>query len=81
LRLEPARLDHGAWTGDEVEAVLGGAAANPGPQAGDPGLPALFASAYGVTATGNWTSAESRTFLCRPPTTSTLRSCGRSMPL
>jgi hypothetical protein len=50
------------WTGDEVEALLSGEAANPGPQAGDPGLPALFASAYGVTATGNW---EGRTILSR----------------
>jgi hypothetical protein len=50
------------WTGDEVAAVLGGTVANPGPQSGDPGLPALFASAYGVTATGNW---EGRTILSR----------------
>jgi uncharacterized protein len=44
------------WTLDEVAAVLGGTASNPrpGPQPGDPGLPALFASAYGVTAAGNW---------------------------
>jgi uncharacterized protein YyaL (SSP411 family) len=52
------------WTRDEVAAVLDGAVANggPGPQAGDPGLAALFASAYGVTAAGNW---EGRTILSR----------------
>ena len=52
------------WTRDEVAAVLDGAVANggAGPQAGDPGLAALFASAYGVTATGNW---EGRTILSR----------------
>jgi hypothetical protein len=52
------------WTGDEVAAVLGGKVASPGPglQPGDPGLPTLFASAYGVTATGNW---EGRTILSR----------------
>ncbi|HJX68553.1 MAG TPA: thioredoxin domain-containing protein [Candidatus Limnocylindrales bacterium] len=52
------------WTLDEVAAVLGGTVAKPGPgpQAGDPGLPTLFASAYGVTADGNW---EGRTILSR----------------
>jgi uncharacterized protein YyaL (SSP411 family) len=52
------------WTRDEVAAVLDGAVAKPGPgpQAGDPGLAALFASAYGVTADGNW---EGRTILSR----------------
>ena len=50
------------WTRDEVAAVLGGAAAEQRPRAGDPGLLALFASAYGVTATGNW---EGRTILSR----------------
>jgi uncharacterized protein YyaL (SSP411 family) len=52
------------WTRDEVATVLGGTAASPGPQprANDPGLPALFASAYGVTAAGNW---EGGTILSR----------------
>jgi uncharacterized protein YyaL (SSP411 family) len=44
------------WTQDEVAAALGWTAAGPGmqPRTGDSGLPALFASAYGVTAAGNW---------------------------
>jgi uncharacterized protein YyaL (SSP411 family) len=51
------------WTRDEAAAVLGPAAdPGPQPQAGDPGMPGLFASAYGVTAAGNW---EGRTILSR----------------
>jgi uncharacterized protein YyaL (SSP411 family) len=52
------------WTSDEVADVLGGTVAKPEwrPQAGDAGLPALFTSAYGVTAAGNW---EGRTILSR----------------
>jgi hypothetical protein len=52
------------WTRDEVATVLGGMAASPGlgPRAGDPGLPALFSSAYGVTEAGNW---EGQTILSR----------------
>ncbi len=50
------------WTQPEVAAVLGGTAADPGPeaQAGHAGLFAPFASAYGVTEPGNW---EGRTIL------------------
>jgi uncharacterized protein len=52
------------WSAGEIEAVLGGAMAKPGPQPprGYPGLPALFESAYGVTVAGNW---EGRTILSR----------------
>ena len=52
------------WTRDDVAAVLGGTAEDPGSEAptGDPSLPTLFASAYGVSAAGNW---EGRTILSR----------------
>jgi hypothetical protein len=62
------------WTLDEVTAVLAGTAADaspahdlgagPGPRRRDeePGLAGLVASAYGVTAAGNW---EGRTILSR----------------
>ncbi|MGA2514240.1 MAG: thioredoxin domain-containing protein [Candidatus Limnocylindrales bacterium] len=52
------------WTRDEVVAVLGGTVAGPMPQlrAGEPGLSALFTSAYGVTEVGNW---EGSTILSR----------------
>ena len=50
------------WTADEVAAVLGEAGAKPGTRTGHPGLPTLFGSAYGVTASGNW---EGRTILSR----------------
>jgi uncharacterized protein YyaL (SSP411 family) len=62
------------WTLDEVAAMLAGTAADarpthdpsagPGPRSRDdqPGLAALVASAYGVTAAGNW---EGRTILSR----------------
>ena len=59
------------WTLDEVTKVLGGTAdaepadapgAKPMPLDAEPGLAALFASAYGVTAAGNW---EGRTILSR----------------
>jgi uncharacterized protein len=61
------------WTSDEVAAALDGAALGgaaldwaapnsgpkpgPGPKPGDADLAALFASAYGVTAAGNWEGA------------------------
>ncbi len=60
------------WTLDEVAAVLAGATADAGPADGpnpepaprdeQPGIYELFASAYGVTAAGNW---EGRTILSR----------------
>ena len=58
------------WTADEIEAVLGDAAEAPAtqppelqpPEPPGPGLSALFAAAYGVTAAGNW---EGRTILSR----------------
>jgi len=52
------------WTLGEVRAVLGGPPAHAGSEewAAEPGLPALFASAYGVTEAGNW---EDRTVLSR----------------
>jgi len=52
------------WTLAEVKALLGGPPAHAGSEerAAEPGLPALFASAYGVTEAGNW---EDRTVLSR----------------
>jgi hypothetical protein len=60
------------WTLDEVASVLAGPAADarpagspnpePAPRGEEPGLAELVASAYGVTAAGNW---EGRTILSR----------------
>jgi uncharacterized protein YyaL (SSP411 family) len=71
------------WTRDEVATVLGGTAAGPADdpraepvlQSLDPGLAALFESAYGVTAAGNW---EGRTILSRVASDEQVAAlCGR----